>query len=291
METLPVPVSKTPSAYERQALREIHQWKNPKVGWLGKTVDRFNRGLHGVTDLVRKVPGVDWTIDNVVSGLLRLTNEIMLDSVWREAIYEEYRKAGHPVDGPDDIHALDLEAIDKVLAGLDTKYRAGTTAHGAAAGFAGLAGILPDVLGLVALNLRAAGEYATYCGYDVMQPSERLYALQILHVVSLPPDTKREAALVPVSSVSHSIARQQTVQTVEQAAVSGSIRGIAKALGTRLTKVKLAQLLPMAGAFVGGGFNGYYTTRVCNAAFHLYRERLLIEKYGVEILATSDGRG
>ncbi len=284
METLPVPVSRTPSAYEWQALREIHQWKNPKVGWFGKAMDRFNQGLHGVANLVRKVPGVDWTIDNVVSGLLRLTNEIIQDSVRLEAIYKEYRAAGHAVHGPDDIRALDLEAVDKVLAGLDTKYRAVTTAHGAAAGLAGLAGILPDVLGLVALNLRAAGEYATYCGYDVMQPSERLYALQILHVVSLPPDTKREAALVPVSSVSHSIAQQQTVQTIEQAALSGSIRGIAKALGTRLTKVKLAQLLPMAGAFVGGGFNGYYTTRVCNAAFHLYRDRLHIEKYGGEVL-------
>ena len=291
METLPVPVSRTPSAYERQALREIQQWKTPKVGWLGKTVDRFNQGLRGVTDLVRKVPGVDWTIENVVSGLLRLTNEIMQDTVWRTAIYEEYRTAGHTVEGPDDIRGLDLEIIDSVVAGLDTKYRAVTTAQGAAAGFAGLPGILPDVLGLVALNLRAAGEYATYCGYDVMEPTERLYALQILHVVSLPPDAKREAALVPVSHVSHSIARHQTVQTVEQAAVSGSIRGIAKALGTRLTKVKLAQLLPMTGAFVGGGFNGYYTTRVCDTAYHLYRERLLVDKYGVDILATADGWG
>lgn len=291
METLPVPVSRMPSAYERQALREIHQWKNPKVGWLGKAVDKFNQGLHSVANLVRKVPGVDWTIDNVVSGLLRLTNEIIQDSVWIEAIYKEYRAAGHAVHSPDDIHALDLEAIDKVLAGLDTKYCAVTTAQGAAAGFAGLAGILPDVLGLVAFNLRAAGEYATYCGYDMKQPSERLYALQILHVVSLPPEAKREAALVPVSSVSHAIAQQQTVQTIEQAAVSGSIRGIAKALGTRLTKIKLAQLLPMTGAFVGGGFNGFYTTKVCAAAFHLYRERLLIEKYGVEILATADEQG
>ena len=290
METLPVPVSKTPSVYERQALREIQQWKKPKVGWLGKTVDRFNRSLHGVTDLVRKVPGVDWTIDNVISGLLRLTNEIMQDSVWREAIYKEFQTAGHAIEGPDDIRPLDLEAIDTVIAGLDTKYRAVTTAQGAAAGFAGLAGILPDVLGLVALNLRAAGEYACYCGYDVSDPAERLYALQILHVVSQPPDTKREASLVPVSSVSHAIARQQTVQTVEQAAVSGSIRAIAKALGTRLTKVKLAQLLPMTGAFVGGGFNGYYTTRVCDTAFHLYRERLLVDKYGVDILATADER-
>ncbi len=288
METVPVPVSKTPTEYERKVLREIHRWKNPKVGWLGKTVGKFNRRLHGLTDLVRKVPGVDWTIDNVVSGLLRLTNEIMQDSVWHEAIFQEYQKAGHDVRSTDDIRRLDLEAIDQAVRGLDTKYRSVTGAQGAAAGFAGAAGVLPDVLGLVALNLRAAGEYATYCGYDINQPSERLYALQILHVVSQPPDTKddpdRETALVPASSVSHAIAQQQTVQTIEQMAVSGSIRGIAKALGTRLTKVKLAQLIPMAGAFVGGGFNVYYTTRVCEAAYHLYRERWLLEKYGPNVL-------
>ncbi len=289
METLPVPVPKAPTEYEQKVLREIHRWKNPKVGWLGKTVDTFNRRLHGVTDLVRKVPGVDWTIDNVVSGLLRLTNEIMHDSVWQDAIYKEYQIMGHDVKTPEDIRGLDLEAVDQALRGLDTKYRSVTAVQGAAAGFAGAAGVLPDVLGLVALNLRAAGEYATYCGYDVTKPAERLYALQILHVVSQPPETEKEReerdmALVPVSSVSHSIAQQQTVQTIEQVAVSGSIRGIAKALGSRLTKVKLGQLLPMAGAFVGGGFNAYYTTRVCEAAYHLYRERRLLEKYGPDVL-------
>ncbi len=288
METLPVPVSKTPTAYEQKVLREIHRWKNPKVGWLGKTVDKVNRRLREVTDLVRKVPGIDWTIDNVVSGLLRLTNEIMQDSVWHDAILKEYQQAGHDVQRIDDIRKLDLEAIDQALRGLDTKYRSVTGAQGAAAGFAGAAGVLPDVLGLVALNLRAAGEYATYCGYDISQPAERLYALQILHVVSQPPvneeDPDRETALVPVSSVSHAIAQHQTVHTIEQVAVSGSIRAIAKALGTRLTKIKLAQLLPMAGAFVGGGFNVYYTTRVCEAAYHLYRERWLLEKYGPNIL-------
>jgi len=289
METLPVPISRTPTEYEQKALQEIYDWKNPKAGWLGKAVDRVNRRLHGVTDLVRKVPGVDWTIDNVVSGLLRLTNEIMQDTVWREAIYTEYRTAGHTVRTPDDIHALDLEAVDAVLRGLDNKYRALTAAHGAAAGVAGVAGIIPDVVGLVSLNLRAAGEYATYCGYDITQPNERLYALQILHVVSLPPeapveDPAQAKSLVPVTSVSHAVARQQTVQTMSEVAVSGTIRGITRALGTRLTKIKLAQLLPMTSAFIAGGFNAYYTTRVCDAAFYLYRERRLIEKYGPEIL-------
>lgn len=284
METLPVLAGNTPSAYEQQALREIQLWKNPKMGWFGKAVDGLNRRLHDATDLIRKVPGVDWTIENVVSGLLRVMNEIVQDSVWREAIYKEFHAAGHAIDGPEDLLNLDLEHIDSVMKGLDTKYRALTATQGAAAGYAGAAGILPDVVGLVALNLRACGEYATYCGYDIAHPSERLFALQILNMVSQPTDTAKQAALVPSIRVSHAIARQQTLQTVEQMALTQAIRNAARALGVHLTQRKLAQVVPMTGAFVGGGFNAYYTSKVCDAAFFLYRERWLIEKYGVEVL-------
>ena len=52
----------------------------------------------------------------------------------------------------------------------------------------------------------------------------------------------------------------------------------------RLTKAKLAQGVPIMGAVVGGGFNAYYTARVCDAAYHLYRERFLAEKYGAEVI-------
>lgn len=284
METLPVPASPTPSAYERQALSEIARWKNPRPSRLGKTVERVNQTLHAATDLVRKLPGVDWTIDNVVSGILHLTNEIMHDTVWRDGIYQEFRTAGHTVDSPDALHDLPLEAIDKALQGLDTKYRGLAAAQGAAAGYAGLAGILPDVLGLVALNLRAVGEYATYCGYDIAQPAERYFALQLLNLVSQPAGPDREAALVPLTNVSHAVARQQTVQTIEQFAVSGAIRGVARALGLRLTGAKLTQVMPMTSAFVAGSFNAYYTTRVCDAAYYLYRERWLIHKYSVDVL-------
>jgi hypothetical protein len=44
--------------------------------------------------------------------------------------------------------------------------------------------------------------------------------------------------------------------------------------------LKLAQFIPLAGAAVGGGFNAYYTDKVCDAAYHLYRERFLAGKYG-----------
>jgi hypothetical protein len=46
----------------------------------------------------------------------------------------------------------------------------------------------------------------------------------------------------------------------------------------------LAQIIPLAGAAVGGGFNAYYTRKVCEAAYYLYRERYLAAKYGPNII-------
>jgi hypothetical protein len=62
------------------------------------------------------------------------------------------------------------------------------------------------------------------------------------------------------------------------------IQRISQALTIRLTKAKLAQIIPVLGAGIGAGFNAYYTSNVCDAAFYLYRERFLAQKYGPEIL-------
>ena len=48
----------------------------------------------------------------------------------------------------------------------------------------------------------------------------------------------------------------------------------------RLTKGKLAQLIPIAGAVVGAGFNAWYLNEVTHTAYMLYRERFLKERYG-----------
>lgn len=69
---------------------------------------------------------------------------------------------------------------------------------------------------------------------------------------------------------------------MEQHAFVQLIQQIAKALGIRLTKAKLAQILPGVGAAVGGGFNAYFTDKVCDAAYYLYRERFLAAKYGAD---------
>jgi len=45
----------------------------------------------------------------------------------------------------------------------------------------------------------------------------------------------------------------------------------------------MAQIVPVTGAVVGSGFNAYYTSKVCDAAFNLYRERFLLRKYGTAL--------
>ena len=275
METLPVTLR--PTADERSLLNDIHRWRNPTLGWFGSAIEGINRRMRRLSTRVLQTPGIDWTINNVVTGLLRITNDIMQDTLWREAIYRRYHEAGHAVYTVADIHRLDIEPADNVVRGLDIKYRAVAAAQGAAAGFVGVAGIVPDIVGLVALNLRAVGETATCYGYDMELEEERLFALQILYIASAP---SVRAGTIPIGSV----ARKETAATLEQAAVSGSLRGMAQLLGARLTRAKLAQIIPVAGALAGGGFNAYYTTRVCEAALHLYRERRLLAKYSLAVL-------
>lgn len=278
MELLPVPVEKHLSDYEELALREIELWKQRDMGWFGKVVGGINHTVGQVTDLVRKIPGVDWTIDNVVAGLLKLINEFVQDTVWRDAIYKEYREAALPVNQEADIQKLDLQQVDRLLKGLDTKYRALAAVEGAATGYAGLSGIVPDIVSLVALNLRAVGEYATYCGFDIRDPEERLFAMQLLDSMSHPSDTAKQVSLAPVIRISRKLAREQAAQVIQQHALTRAIRNAARSLGIHLVRAKMAQVVPVTGAVIGSSFNAYYTSKVCDAAYFLYRERFLLHK-------------
>ncbi len=147
---------------------------------------------------------------------------------------------------------------------------------------AALAVIPADVAALLALNLRALGEYATYCGFDVSLPKERLFALNVLALASSPSDSSKQVALAQLVRIARDAALKKTWRNLERHAGVRAVQRIAQALSIRLTKAKLAQVVPVAGAVIGGGFNAYYTDKVCKAAFYLYRERFLAEKYGVD---------
>lgn len=276
-----------PSSYEQTALREIEIWKSPAQGWFGKALELVSLPIDKAGELAMKTPGVGWVLEKSVGGIVSVANDVAQWSVRPDAIYAEYRKAGHAVSSPTDIHRLDLENVDRAIGWLGAKYKGIALTEGAASGAAGLPGIPVDIAALITLNLRGIGEYATYVGFDTSSQHERLFAMNVLGLASSPTDAAKMVAMAQLVKIAQAVATKKTWQVLEQHAFVAVIRQIAKALSIRLTKAKLAQVLPAAGAVVGGGFNAYYTDKVCDAAFYLYRERFLAAKYGPEYVKMS----
>ena len=62
-----LPRRHTLSDYESKALDAIREWRYPDKSWLARASHSFQAGLNSITNQIRRIPGVDWTIDNVVS--------------------------------------------------------------------------------------------------------------------------------------------------------------------------------------------------------------------------------
>ncbi|MDY0936176.1 EcsC family protein [Pseudomonas viridiflava] len=273
------------SKYEQHALKEIHNWKEPEVGWFGRAMRVINQPLDKAGDLLFNAPGVGPAIRGAIEGLTSVCHDAAQWSVRPEAIFEEFRGDGHStIKTHKDILDLDLEQIDKVVGFLGAKYKGIALVEGAGAGVAGLPGLAIDIPALITLNLRAIGEYAAYYGFDTSRQEERLFAFNVLGLASSPTDGSKALAMAQLIKISQDVAKKATWQELEKSAFVKIIQEIAKALGIRLTKAKLAQAIPAIGAAVGGGFNAYFTMKVCDAAYYLYRERFLAQKYGVEII-------
>lgn len=267
------------SAYERDALAQIEAWKEPEEkGWLGRVGQAITYPVEVAGKAVRAIPGADLAVEKSVGGLVSLLNDAAQWSVSPPRIFTTYQDAGHKVQTHQDIFSLDLQEVDRVMGALSVKYRALAAVEGAGTGAAGALGIPVDVVALVTLNLRAIGEFGTYCGFDMSTEQERLYAMQILSLSASPSDATKQVAITQLVKISKDVASKQTMKQLERHTFVKVIQELAKALGIRLTRAKLAQLLPLAGAVVGGGFNAYYTNKTCETAFYMYRERFLLRK-------------
>ena len=270
--------------YDDQAIKAIHVWKNPEIGWFGYALTTLNWPLGKTGDLLLSIPGLGDAIKYAVQGAVGVCNDLAHWSVPRDSIYNEFRKAGHEVRDASDILNLELEQIDKIVGWLDAKYKSAALIQGAGTGFVGLPGIPIDIVAILTLNLRAIGEYATYYGFDLSLPPERLFAMNILGLASSPDAACKQLAMAQLVKIAQDVARKRTWDQLNQHAFVQVVQQIAKTLGIRLTKDKLAQVIPITGAAIGGGFNAYFTANVCQAAYFLYRERFLAEKYGVEVI-------
>jgi len=243
------------SDYDKRAIAEIHQWKTPELSWFGQAMRAVDWPLSQAGDWILEQQLVGAAIRKAISGVVGVCNDAAQWSVRQEAIYDEFRRAGHDLETPDDFASLRLEDIDRVVGYLDAKYKGLAAVEGAATGVAGLPGIVVDLPALVMLNLRAIGEYATYYGFDVTVQHERLFAMNLLGLASSPKDTAKQIAMAELVQIARDVAMRRSWTALEEHAFVQVIQQIARAVGIRLTKAKLAQVVPAVGAVVGPGVN------------------------------------
>lgn len=273
------------SDYDERALRETYNWRYPKVGRFSQAMKLLNQPLEKASDLILATPVLGDAIKLSTQGLIGVCSDGAQWSVQPEVIYADFRKVGHSsINGPADVFSIELEHVDHVVGWLGARYKGITLAEGAAAGAVGLPGIAPDIVALITLNLRAIGEYATYYGFDVSSQQERVFTMLVLGLAFDPTDSSKVPAMAEFARIAQEVAKRHTWEELRQHQFVQLMEQLAKALGIRLTKAKLAQVVPAIGAAVGGGFNAYFTAKVCDAAYFSYRERFLEAQYGTDII-------
>ena len=229
-------------------------------------------------DAVMGTPLIGDILKKAADGIINICNDAAQWTVRPEAILEDFRKNGHQVTTLSDIPGIDLEEVDKVVGWLAAKYKASLCAEGFGSGALGAPGLIIDVPALLIGNLRAIGEYATYYGFDINKQEERYFSLNILSQASSIGDASKGAAMAHLTKLSTELGKRAAWTELDKNAFAQLIKQMAKAMSIKLTKAKLAQLVPVIGGITGGGFNAYYTSKVCDSAYHLYRERFLKNK-------------
>ncbi len=299
------------SPYERQAWDTIQRWRMEQTDRRSRipaVVRHRAREIgQGAAKAWNAAPG-SLQVNEVVSRVLEGGNQAITDAVAaslrRDRILQAAREAGAVVEDLADLRTLDLQVIDQILPSLSIRYAATSAATGAGSGFVAgggtaaivgtggvaaapgglaVAGALAgDVIATVALAARVVTHYAGYYGYDTREEEEKAVLLAVIGVGVAGEGAAKQAALLHVRQVAMMIARRATWKELGEEAIVKLIQGLFAKLSARLTQQKLAQALPVAGIAAGAGLNYALMRKVGTAASFMYRERFLIDKYGLD---------
>jgi hypothetical protein len=308
--------------YDQRAWAEIERWRASRLSTKARTLvpanirDMMSRTTQGAKARFESLPGAEafesLFVKALGGGLLELGSRAAMASVRDDAILKAYRKHGYDVVGLDDISKLELREIDKVRPNLGLAYTATATVEGAAAGFlvsggeivaaggtvlgvgAGGAPGIGTVLGVMAADAlavlvgtnRAVGHIAAYYGYDLDNPDERLFALAVLSMGTAT-ETGKAAAYVELNKLVQALARRATWEQLRQNVVTRVVERVFTLLGFRITQRKLGQAIPIVGTLIGAGLNARLLSSVVDDAEHIYRERFLRDRYGLDPVTTT----
>ena len=272
------------SAYDREALHEIAEFKDPDKGWLSKAADAIHRPVDRAAEAAFDTAAGE-RVDEALSKVMKKLQDAATWTVRKDAILDDFQDDGHDISSLEDIEKLELEAVEDVIGHLARKYRVIALAEGTTVGAAGAAGIVVDIPLVLGIAIRGTTEFAAYYGFYPFTASERAYALDLVSAAASPTHEVRQKNLAGLDAYGDQVAGGRRN---EAEAVLGiqAVERIATSLVSRMARGKVAQSVPLVGAFIGGGFNRWFVGQVMEMAEMMYRERFLIRRYGLDTVRT-----
>ncbi|MHA6762191.1 hypothetical protein [Streptacidiphilus sp. PAMC 29251] len=88
--------------------------------------------------------------------------------------------------------------------------------------------------------------------------------------------------MASLSRLTQDMMRRATWVQLREHALVSVIEAVYKALGFKLTKQKLAEVVPVAGIIINASLSAEMTDRTFRRAKAVYRLRFLSEKYGID---------
>lgn len=285
--TTPDSEPETLSPYDREAALEIAELKDPEGGLLSRVADAVHRPLDKLADAAFDTK-VGEAVDDALSKVIELLQAGSTWTIREEKILADFRDDGHPVQAFDDIAELGLETVDDVVGNLGRKYRILAMVEGTAIGAVGAAGVAIDIPLILGIAIRGATEAAGYYGFFPFTDEEKGYVLDLVSTAASPTREMRRTSLAALDDAGRDLATGRRAEAETVLAIQ-AVERLAESIVARMARGKVAQGVPLVGAFIGGGFNRWFVGQVMQLAEAMYRERFLIRRYGADAVRRAQG--
>jgi len=270
----------TPTPYLEAAKQEIRLWESQKPGVISSISSIVLKPAEVAIEKLTPA-SVQKAVTSAVEGFLRSAGRAAGLTFNAKKILSARSKQ----IGKTRSLARKLEGCDKLAGTYWSRNIVYAAGEGAATGAAGFAGLAADIPLLLTLAMRQIQEIGTSYGYDVSQPMEADYALQVLQIGATAQSGVKLQFLIALKQTEQTLLKiswkkmnaQRAAQALGKEAGLATIRQFAKTLGIQLTKRKALQLIPVIGALIGASFNGVFLNDVGRSAYMSYRRRFIAE--------------
>lgn len=266
--------------YERKAIEEVESYfKHPVEGALG----RISRALFKPVELLteRIVPdALLETAGDAIEGALKGITSLSDKTVTTGQVLTEARRLGVAASTVSDLKAHDLQPLDQLSRAVASQNSLIALMEGAGCGLGGAALLAADIPLLFGIAFRVVRLIGCAYGVDPSFPHEKIIAFKIFELAA-GGTRDRYGSLLELEALQDDLDGLDASERAEKAVVlSGLIasREAVKQITIMLMRRKLLQLIPIAGAAVGAGFNYLFVSDVAECARQVYRRRFLAEK-------------